>query len=127
MSAAFGPKINDAILALVTLEHRIDPYFRDAFDRLFQRPLAAAVQVLLRATHHNSETRLCQEVPIEGEEDCAREIVRLMSEFLKREYSGRIAERAGNTKTYGVDSAQFEVLPNLPERLRKGVFASPRR
>jgi hypothetical protein len=127
MSAAFGPKINDAILALVTLEHRIDPYFRDAFDRLFQRPLAAAVQVLLRAIHHNPETRLCQEVPIEGEEDCAREIVRLMSEFLKREYSGRIAERAGNTKTYGVVSAQFEVLPDLPERLRKGVFASPRR
>jgi hypothetical protein len=127
VSEALGPKINDAILALMTLEHRIDPYFRDAFDKLFQRPLTAAVQFLLRTTHHNSETRLCQEVTITGEEDCAREIVRLMHEFLTSEYSERIAERAGNTKTYGVVSAEFEVLPDLPERLRKGVFASPRR
>src|SRR5439155_704931 len=36
--------INDAIVALLNLERRIDPYFRDAFDRVFQRPLVSLTQ-----------------------------------------------------------------------------------
>jgi hypothetical protein len=127
MSAGLGPRVNDAIVGLLTLEHRIDPYFRDAFNGLFQRPLTNLVQLLLRLTHRNPETSLCQEMPIEGEDEYTHTIVRLMGEFLKREYSGRIAERAGNTKTYGVVSAEFEVLADLPAGLRKGVFAFAQR
>ena len=124
MSGALGPRINDAILGLVTLEHRIDPYFRDGFNRIFQQPLTNLVQFLLRLTHRNPETSLCQEIPIAGEEECTHAIVQLMSEFTKREYTGRIAQRAGNTKTYGVVSAEFEVLPDLPDGFRRGLFAS---
>ncbi len=127
MSAALGPWINDAITGLATLEHRVDPYFRDPFNRLFQRPLTNFVQLLLRLTHRNPETRLCQEIPIAGEDGYTQTIIQLMGDFLKREYADRIAERAGNTKTYGVVSAEFEVLPDIPTSLRKGIFASARR
>jgi len=122
-----GPRINDAFVALLALEHRIDPYFRDTFNALFQRPLAELTQALLRVSHFNPETRLCQEIPVPGEEEITREITRQMERFTRREYRGRIAQRAGNTKTYGIVRAEFQVLHGLAARLRKGVFSVVRR
>ena len=120
---SLGPLVNDAILSLVALEHRIDPYFRDAFDATFQRPLSRFVQRLLRLSHGSHETRLCQEIPIAGEESITAAIVGQMSRFTEREYSGRTAERAGNTKTYGVVRGKFQIMSGLPTALRTGIFA----
>jgi hypothetical protein len=125
MSTKLGPRVNEAILALVTLEHRVDPYFRDTFNKVFQRPLAEVAQLLLRLLHRNDETRLCQEIPIAGEEEITRKIKDHMSQFTEREYEGRIAERAGNTKTYGVVRGTFEVREDVPAEFKKGIFAQP--
>jgi hypothetical protein len=122
-----GPRINDAILGLVTLEHRVDPFFRDAFNAIFQRPLVDITQFFLRLTHTNPETQLCQEIPSPGEAELAAAITQQMKNFTKREYQGRPAERAGNTKTYGIVRGEFQILPDIPAALRKGVFAEPKR
>jgi hypothetical protein len=122
---SLGPRINDAILSLVTLEHRIDPYFRDAFNAVFQRPLVNITQFFLRLTHKNPEIELCQEIVTADEAKFAAEITKKMEEFTQREYTGRIAERAGNTKTYGVVRAEFLVLDDIPVAFKKGVFAQP--
>ncbi|HYJ87909.1 MAG TPA: catalase family protein [Pyrinomonadaceae bacterium] len=127
MSTKFGPRVNEAILALVTLEHRVDPYFRDTFNKLFQRPLAEVAQLLLRLLHRNHETHLCQEIPIPGEEEITRKIKDHMARFTAREYAGRIAERAGNTKTYGVVRGEFQVREDIPPEFKKGIFAQPTR
>jgi hypothetical protein len=127
MPSGVGPRVNDAIGGLLTLEHRVDPYFRDAFDGVFQRPLASLVQWGLRRTRTRRETMLCQEVPLPHEDSVAQAITNAMIRFTEREYAGRIAERAGNTKTYGVVRAEFIVRDGLAERLRKGIFATPRR
>jgi hypothetical protein len=55
-----------------------------------------------------------------------RAIIDSMSAFTRRTYPHGGAERAGNTKTYGVVRGTFEVLPDLPENMRRGVFAEPR-
>src|SRR5271154_3452699 len=123
---SLGPRINDAILGLVTLEHRVDPYFRDTFNALFQRPLANIVQFFLRLLHKNPETRLCQEVIEVDEAEIAAAITEKMKEFTEREYNGRVAERAGNTKTYGVVRAEFQVLADVPDAFKKGMFAESR-
>jgi hypothetical protein len=122
---SLGPQINDAILSLVALEHRIDPYFRDAFDAAFQRPLSRLIQMFLRLTHGSHETRLCQEILAPGEETITAGIIGEMSRYTQREYTGRTAERAGNTKTYGVVRGTFQILPNLPPQLAVGIFAQP--
>ncbi len=121
-----GPRINDAILDLVTFEHRIDPLFRDAFNALFQRPLVTIVQFFLRLLHKNPETKLCQEIIEPDEAQIAAAITEQMKQFTAREYSGRTAERAGNTKTYGVVRAEFHVLPDIPAILKMGIFAEPK-
>jgi hypothetical protein len=127
MPTNLGPRINDSILALVALEHRVDPYFRDAFNKLFQRPGVELTQLLLRLLHRNDETRLCQEIPIAGEEEITQKIKDHMARFTEREYQGRIAERAGNTKTYGVVRGEFVVRENIPPQLKKGIFEQPNR
>jgi len=126
MPSTFGPKVNDLLLRLVALEHRIDPLFRDEFDKLFQRPLTDLVQFFLRALHPNPETRLCEEIPISGEDEITQQITDQMERFTERQYQNSVAQRAGNTKTYGVVQAEFEVLDGLPDAYRKGVFAEPK-
>ena len=118
-----GPRINDALLKLLSLERRVDPYFRDTFDSLFQRPLATCVQFLIRRFHPSQETRLCEEIHFPGEEQAAESITSQMSQFTLRQYSGRIAERAGNTKTYGVVRATCEIFSDIPVQIRHGIFA----
>jgi hypothetical protein len=122
---ALGPAINDAILRMVTWEHCVDPLYRDAFDRLLRRPLAGVVQTLLRWTHDNPETGLCEEIVSEVEGPCAKTIVKLLSEFLRQQYPPGQVQRAGNTKTYGVVRAEFTVGEAPPE-FRRGMFAEPR-
>lgn len=127
MPTKFGPRLNNAIVGLVALEHRVDPYFRDAFNWLFQRPTVEVAQLLLRILHRNPETRLCEEIPLTDEAAITSAITDAMSQFTKREYEGRVAERAGNTKTYGVVRGDFRVLEDIPSTYRHGVFAQPKR
>ena len=126
MSSKLGPRLNHAVLSLVTFEHRFDPYFRDAFNWLFQRPIVEVAQLLLRTLHPNPETRLCQELPVAGEDAITTSIKDAMSRYTEREYQGRIAERAGNTKTYGVVRGEFRVLENIPTNYKHGIFAEPK-
>ena len=126
MASNLGPRFNDFVLSLVTLEHRFDPYFRDAFNAVFQRPIVEVTQLLLRTLRKNHETRLCEEIPVPGEEDITVGIKDAMGQYMKREYAGRIAERGGNTKTYGVVRAEFRVLENIPAAYKHGVFAEPK-
>ena len=121
-----GSRVNNLILRLVTIEHRIDPFFRDGFNRLFQQPIAEVVQLLLRALHHNPETRLCQELLVDREAEVTQAIADQMARFTQRQYHDTVAERAGNTKTYGIVRAQLEVLNGLSEKFRHGVFAEER-
>ena len=126
MASNLGPRFNDFVLSLVTLEHRFDPYFRDAFNAVFQRPIVEVTQLLLRTLRKNHETRLCEEIPVPGEDTITVGIKDAMGQYMKREYAGRIAERGGNTKTYGVVRAEFRVLENIPPVYKHGVFAEPK-
>src|SRR5665213_3554876 len=123
---AIGPLVNDTLIKLIGIERRFDPHFRPAFDRVFQRPIAHCAQWVVRRLHPSRETRLCQEMEIPGETKAAEDITALMSRFTEQRYSGgRTAERAGNTKTYGVVRAECEIFADIPAAMRHGVFAEP--
>jgi hypothetical protein len=121
-----GQRINDAILSAIRKERRIDPYIRPAFDRVLRPPLAALTQAAIRARRPPAAIGLAQERHIDGEDDAAVAIAQCMSEFLHKTYDdARPAQRAGNTKTYGVVRGTLQVLPNLAPHLRKGLFTEP--
>lgn len=123
---ALGPMVNDALIKLLSVERRFDPHFRPAFDRIFQRPISDVTQAIVRLLHPSLETQLCQEMEIPGEAQAAEDITVLMSRFTQKQYAGRTAERAGNTKTYGVVRAECEIFADIPAAMKHGIFAEPR-
>ncbi len=107
---------------------RLDPYYRDHFDRRLRPPIERATQRLIRRQLRDEGLAIAQEQIREDEADVTRLITETMNRFLNREYreTGRIAERAGNTKTHGLVRAQFTVRQDLPRRLQVGVFRAGR-
>jgi hypothetical protein len=118
-------RLNDLLVSAIRLERRVDPLFRPAFDRLVRPLLAAAVQALINLRRPDDRLGLAEERPLAGEEAATAKIIADMAAFVRAHWPPGSAQRAGNTKTYGVVRGELEVLPGLPERLRKGVFARP--
>jgi hypothetical protein len=119
-------RLNDALVGLLSLERRVDPYFRPAFDRLLRSPMAAMAQAAINARRRDPPLGLAEECLLPHEEEITRSIVDTMSEFTRQTYgASRPAERAGNTKTHGVVKGSFEVLAGVPDQFRKGLFAEP--
>ena len=104
---------------------RRNPAYRNAFDRLFQAPLERLAQFLINWRREDEHLAIAEERLLPNEDELARQIADQMTLFLRRTYANSTAERAGNTKTYGVVRARFEV-PDLPAELRVGVFREPR-
>ncbi|MFG2287937.1 hypothetical protein ACGFOU_17980 [Streptomyces sp. NPDC048595] len=117
--------LNDAILAGVRLERRIDPYVRPLFDRTLLRPVQALVQWCVNVRRRDEHLRLAEERTLPGEREVAEAITRQMARFIEREYAPGGAQRAGNTKTYAVVRGEYTVLDGLPAQLRHGVFSRP--
>lgn len=118
--------LHGALVRLMTGARHLDPYYRDGFDRRVRPWLVTAAQWLINARRPRDELGLAEERILPGEEEATETIVAAMSAFTRRTYAHAIAERVGNTKTYGVVHGNFEVRSDLPERLRRGVFAEPR-
>ena len=118
--------LHDFLVRVLALERRFEPRFRRGFDALFQRPLAAFVQMLINLRRSDERLALAEEKVLPEEEEITRRIVGHMSAFLRANYAPGEAQRAGNTKTHGVVRGRFEVLPELPQQMRRGVFAEPR-
>lgn len=99
---------------------------RRAFDRIFERPLASAVQFLKNLFRENMHLRIAEERMLPNEDQITQAIIEVFRENLLRRYSTRKAERGANAKTYGVVRGEFRVLPGLPDHLAKGLFREPK-
>ncbi|GAC1427589.1 MAG: catalase family protein [Chloroflexota bacterium] len=117
--------LNDAIVGVIHAERRVEPYYRDTFDRVFQRPLTALAQRLINARREDERLGLCEERLLPNEWQVTEAIIAQMAAFLRAHYTPGTAERAGNTKTYGVVRGEFEVRGDVPLPLRQGIFARP--
>ena len=124
MIRSLAQKLTETLMAKA---RPLDVYYRDAFDAVCRPPLQAITQSLIRITHLHPADQclaLAQERTLPNEQQLIDDITTSMNRFLAAQYqqTGRVAERAGNTKTYGVVKAQFNVLNNLPKHLKVGLF-----
>jgi hypothetical protein len=118
---------HDFLIRAIEWTRRLDPYYRDAFDRAFRAPLQGAAQFLINLGRPRQGLAIAEEKELPGESDLGRQITEAMKAFLDKTYrNGATALRAGNTKTYGVVKGAFRVEPGLPPELRLGLFAEER-
>jgi hypothetical protein len=109
---------------LLDLSRRLEPLYRDQFDRVLRRPLEEVTQAIIRLRLKDQGLRIAEEQVEPNEAQLTKNITDAMNQFLLKEYhaSGKVAERAGNTKTSGLVRATFTVRPELKKSLQTGIF-----
>ena len=108
------------------LERRLEPFFRRSANRIVREPLARLIQRLKNRKRIDLKLGLAEEKLFDWEEESLQAIIDEMREQMNLHFQPGAYERGGNTKTHRLVRATFSVRPDLPEHLRKGVFATER-
>jgi hypothetical protein len=118
-----------ALLFLIHVERRIDPFFRPLSDKLLRDPIARLVTALKnwqRRHEKDDGLALAEERAQPNEAEHLEEIIDAFKAQLRGLWNPGHFERGGNTKTHGIVRAEFTVRDDLPEHMRRGIFAEPR-
>ena len=118
--------ISRVSLFTVKLERRIDPFFRPLFDRLLRDRLSSLTTWLINRKRKDEGLGLAEERPIENEEQYLQDIIDTFTTQIRGLWKPGYAERGGNTKTHGIVRGEFVVRDDLPEAMRRGIFAEPK-
>jgi hypothetical protein len=116
-------RLHDAVVFLLHVERRFEPFFRPLVDAALREPSAALIQLLINLGRRDEGLRLAEEKIQPDEEAHLQVIIATMAEYMRRHWPPGSYQRAGNTKTHGVVRATFTVRDDLPPRYRHGLFA----
>jgi hypothetical protein len=119
-------RLHDALVRLLEVERRLEPFFRPQLNHLLREPAAAVLQYLINFRRPNEHLALAEERIYPWEEASNDEIIRLMSEQMRGRFPPGGFERGGNTKTHGLVRATVTIRDDVPERMRRGLFATMR-
>ncbi len=123
---SFARFFNNKTDAFIKFTRRLCPECRNAFDDVFRDSIFAFAQFLVNLSRKNERLALAEEKIMPDEELVTNRITEQMCAFMSKYYQNSVAQRVGNTKTHGLLKADFTVLPDLPDELRKGIFQTPR-
>ncbi len=110
----------------VHLERRIDPFFRPVFDKLFREFLTKLATALINLRRKDDGLKLAEERIQPDEETHLDDIIATMGNQMRRLWQAGDFQRAGNTKTHGMVRGEIAIREDLPEHMRRGIFAQPR-
>src|SRR2546428_12503869 len=102
MAMSIKRRVNNLFLTLFYFERRVDPYYRDTFDKIFKKPISALVQTLINFKRKDDHLQISEEKPLPNEKEINELIIKQMAMFTHKHYEHSFALSAGNTKTYGV-------------------------
>jgi hypothetical protein len=118
--------LNDLALWLWRIERRFEFLYRPQFDRWLRPPIFNFFQAVQNRGRADEGLAIAEERIPPDEERNTREVIDEIAAFIRENYPSGGAQRFGNTKTYAVLRGEFTVLDDVPERLRRGLFATPR-
>ncbi len=118
--------ISDAAVLLLHLERRYEPYFRPAFDAHLRPHIAKLATALINMGRSDDGLKLAEERPLPDEEAHLQDIIDTMGAQMRRLWLTGDFQRGGNTKTHGIVRGEFRVRDDLPEQMRRGIYAQPR-
>jgi hypothetical protein len=117
--------ISDMALLGVHLERRIDPFFRPAFDAYLRDPLSEWTTHLVNWQRQDEGYQLAEERIQPDEEAHLNDIIASFNAQMRKLWNPGYFERGGNSKTHGIVRAEFTVRDDVPENMRRGIFATP--
>jgi len=118
--------IHRLLVKIMQAERRLEPLFRPTLNYLLREPSAALLQYLINLRRPDEHLDLAQEKVFSWEEQSLDEIIRLMSEQMRGRFQPGRYERGGNTKTHGLVRGTVSIREDIPERMKKGIFAMVR-
>lgn len=122
----FLQRLHDAVVFLLHVERRFEPFFRPAVDAILREPLAVLTQALINLGRPDDERRLAQETIQPDEEAHLQAIIDTLGEYMRQHWPPGNFQRGGNTKTHGIVRASFTVRDDLPPQYRHGLFSEPK-
>ena len=118
--------VHRTLVAGLHVERRLEPFFRRGLNRLVREPMAAFLQYLINRNRPNDGLALAEERIEPDEEASLDSIIRSFAGYMQRTYRPGNFERGGNTKTHGIVRATVTIRDDLPEHMRRGIFATAR-
>ncbi len=125
--SALLDRLNGLLLFLIHAERRVDPFFRPGFDAILRGPLSNLATKLINMKRDDDSLAIAEERLQPDEEAHLEDIIETFRAQLVRLWNPGYFERGGNTKTHGVVRAELFVRDDLPERMRRGIFAEPQK
>jgi hypothetical protein len=117
--------LSDTFTFLLHVERRFDPLVRPAFDAALRDPIASFVTALINLQRPNEGLKIAEEKLFPDEEAYLDSIISSFEKQMQGLWKPGGFERGGNTKTHGIVRGEFIVHDNLPEKLRRGIYAQP--
>ncbi len=118
--------MHELLVKMLHRERRLEPLFRPQWNRWFREPTAQIIQYLINRRRRDEGLQLAEEKIESDEEESLDEIIDLMTDQMRGHFKPGAYERGGNTKTHGILRGTMTIRDDLPEALRKGIFANPR-
>jgi len=118
--------IHRILVKVLEVERRLEPFFRPTLNYLLREPSADLIQYLINFRRPNDCLGLAEEKLFPYEEESLNEIISLMADQMRGHFQPGKYERGGNTKTHGLVRGTVTVRDDLPEHMRKGIFATQR-
>ena len=118
--------IADTATYFVHLERRVDPFFRPAFDALFRQFLTNVTTALINIGRKHEGFQLAEERCQPDEGAHLDDIIATMGDQMRKLWQPGNIQRAGNTKTHGIVRGELVIREDIPEHMRRGIFAQPR-
>src|SRR5258708_15227967 len=111
---------------MVHLERRFDPFLRPAFDALLRDLLTNVTTSLINMGRKDEGFKLAEERLQPDEAAHLQDIITTMGNQMRSLWKPGDFQRGGNTKTHGIVRGEVIIRDDLPERMRRGIFAQPR-
>lgn len=118
--------LNGVLMSVVHVERRFDPFFRPAFDALFRDRFSELTTFFINKRRQDEGLKLAEERLQPDEEAHLDDIISSFKTQMRNLWKPGYFERGGNTKTHGLVRAELIVRDDLPEHMRRGIFAEPR-
>ncbi|MDM0051720.1 hypothetical protein [Variovorax sp. J22R115] len=115
--------ISDSGMAFIRLERRFDPFFRPAFDAFLRDPLARLTTAMINSRRSNEGLRIAEEKLMPDEDSFTDSIVKSFTRQMSDLWKPGGFERGGNTKTQGIVRGEFIVHDDIPEHMKRGIYA----